>query len=71
MQFSRLRKAPVLAVQAVAADAQMENKKSKLQQLYQQAQMSFGRGKQPSRPEDLQAVSQALREYHELWPILL
>ena len=72
MRFSRLRKAPVLAaVQAIATEAHIESKKSKLQQLYQQAQISFGRGKQPSSPEDLQAVSQALREYHELRPFLL
>ena len=72
MRFSRPRKAPVLAaVQAIATEAQMESKKSKLQQLYQQAQISFGGGKQPSSPEDLQAVSQALREYYEVRPILL
>ena len=64
MRFSRLRKASVLAaVKGIATEAQIESKKSKLQQLYQQAQISFGGGKQPSSLEDLQAVSQALREY--------
>ena len=72
MRMGRLRKAPVLAaVQAIATEAQAGSKKSKLQQLYQQAQITFGGGKQPSRPANLQAVSQALRKCYELRPILL
>lgn len=63
MRISCLRRAPKLAtLQAIATRDQVASQQSKLQHLYQQAQKTFGGGKQPNSPEDLQAVTQALRE---------
>lgn len=72
MRFSCLRKAPVLATvqaQAIGTKAPVESKQSKVQQLYKQAQSTFGGGKQPRSPEGLQSVIQALRKCHGLRPI--
>lgn len=63
MRISCLRRAPKLAtVQAVATRDQVTSQKSKLQHLYHQAQKTFGGRKQPSSPEALQAVTEALCE---------
>lgn len=66
MRISCLRRAPKLAtLHAIASRDQVPSQQSKLQHLYQQAQETFGCGKQPNSPEDLQAVTQALRESYE------